>query len=76
MILMPAELVTVTSSLVKTTVHPASQNTPMLRRLFANVGMMVPEFVPGGRCGKSMVAVVDEFSNFPSAMPTVVGNAL
>jgi hypothetical protein len=56
--------------------NPASQNTPMLRRLFANVGMMVPELVPGGRCGKSMVAVVDEFSNFPSAMPTVVGNAL
>ena len=48
----------------------------MLRRLFANVGMMVQELVPGGRCGKSMVAVVDEFSNCPSAMPTVVGDAL
>ena len=76
MILLPAELLTVTASLVKTTVHPASQNTPMLRRLLANVGMMVPELVPGGRCGKSMVAVVDECSNFPSAMPTVIGLAL
>jgi hypothetical protein len=48
----------------------------MLRRLFANVGMMVPALVPGGRFGKSMVAVVDECSSFPSAMPTVIGLAL
>ena len=34
------------------------------------------EFVPGVRCGKSMVAVVEEWSNFPSAIPTVVGVAL
>jgi len=37
---MPAELCIKAKSLVKVTVQPASQNTPMLRRLLATVGMM------------------------------------
>jgi hypothetical protein len=48
----------------------------MLRRLFANVGMMSPASVPGGRCGKSRDAVVDECRRSPLAMLTVVGKAL
>ena len=73
MILIPVELLIVTSSQVKTTVHPASQKTPMLRRLLENVDMMVPVDVPGGSCGRLMVAVVDEWRSWPSAMLTVVG---
>ena len=45
----PAELNIETLSLVKVAVQPASQNTPMLRRLLANVGMMRPASGPGGR---------------------------
>ena len=72
----PVELYTDTSSLVKVTEQPASQNTPMLRRLFANVGMMRPASVPGGKLGKSSDAVVDECRRSPLAMLTVIGYAL
>lgn len=63
-------------SLLKVTVHPASQNTPMLRRLLANVGMMKPASVPGGRWGKLSDAMVEECSRSPFAMLTAIGSAL
>lgn len=72
----PVELYTETLCLVKVTEQPASQNTPMLRRLLANVGMMRPASVPGGRFGKSSDAVVEECRRSPLAMLTVIGNAL
>ncbi len=53
----PALLVTVAVCLVKVTLQSASQNTPILRRLLTNEGMIWQLAVPGGRSGKSSVAV-------------------
>lgn len=61
---------------MKVTEQPTSQNTPMLRRLLANVGIMRPASVPGGRCEKLSDAVVDECTKSPLAMLTVMGSAL
>lgn len=62
--------------MVKVTVQPASQKTPMLRRLLANVGMTRPASVPGGRLGKLSDAVVDERMRSPFAILTAIGSAL
>jgi len=62
--------------LVKVTVQPASQNTPILRRLLANVDMTRPASVPGGRLGRLSDAVVDEWIRSPFAMLTAIGSAL
>ncbi len=43
----PVLLITLTSVSVKITVRPASQNQPMLRRLFVKVLMMWQSLVPG-----------------------------
>jgi hypothetical protein len=75
-ITIPALLVTVTLCLVKVTVQSASQNTPMLRRLFTKDGMMWQLAVPGGRFGRSSVALAIDLQVFPSASPTIVGGAL
>ena len=53
----PALLVTVALCLVKVTLQSASQNTPILRRLLTNEGMIWQLAVPGGRSGRSSVAV-------------------
>ena len=62
--------------MVKVTVQPASQNTPILRRLLANVDMTRPASVPGGRLGRLSDAVVDEWMRSPFAMLTAIGSAL
>ena len=62
--------------MVKVTVQPASQKTPMLRRLLANEDMTRPASVPGGRLGRLSDAVVDEWIRSPFAMLTAIGNAL
>jgi hypothetical protein len=54
----------------------ASQNTPILRRLLANDGIMVQFVVPGGRFGRLMEAVEDNCSNCPLAILMVVGAVL
>ena len=61
---------------MKVTVQPASQNTPILRRLLANVDMTRPASVPGGRLGRLSDAVVDEWIRSPFAMLTASGSAL
>lgn len=61
---------------MKVTVQPASQKTPMLRRLLANEDMTRPASVPGGRLGRLSDAVVDEWIRSPFAMLTAIGNAL
>ncbi len=53
----PALLVTVAVCLVKVTLQSASQNTPILRRLLTNEGMIWQLAVPGRRSGRSSVAV-------------------
>ena len=53
----PALLVTVAACLVKVTLQSALQNTPILRRLLTNEGMIWQLAVPGGRSGRSSVAV-------------------
>ena len=70
MINLPAELWIKAQSWWKVTVQPASQNTLMLRRLLATVGMTRPASVPGGRLGKLSDAVVDELIRSPLAMLT------
>jgi hypothetical protein len=50
-------LVTVAVCLVKVTLQSALQNTPILRRLLTNEGMIWQLAVPGGRSGRSSVAV-------------------
>ena len=72
----PALLVTVTLCLVKVTVQSVSQNTPMLRRLLTKDGMMWQLAVPGGRFGRSSIALAIDLQVFPSASPTIVGGAL
>ena len=62
--------------MLKVTVQPASQKTPMLRRLLANEDMTRPASVPGGRLGRLSDAVVDEWIRSPFAMLTAIGNAL
>jgi hypothetical protein len=69
-------LVTVALCLVKVTLQSASQKTPILRRLLANDGIMVQFVVPGGRFGRLVEAVADNFSNCPLAILMVVGAAL
>ena len=61
---------------MKVTVQPASQNTPILRRLLANVDMTRPASVPGGRLGRLSDAVVDEWIRSLFAMLTAIGSAL
>lgn len=61
---------------MKVTVQPASQNTPILRRLLANVDMTRPASVPGGRLGRLSDAVVDEWIRSPFAMLMAIGSAL
>ena len=56
--------------------QPASQNTPMQRRLLAKVDMTRPASVPGGRLGRLSDAVVDERIRSPFAMLTAIGSAL
>ena len=58
------------------TVHPASQNFPILIRLFVNVGMMCLLVVPMGRLSKSSVAVAANCSNLPDAVPTILASSL
>ena len=58
------------------TVHPASQNFPILIRLFVNVGMMCSSAVPMGRWGKSRVAVAADCSNLPNAVLKILAGAL
>ena len=53
----PALLVTVAVCLVKVTLQSVSQNTPILRRLLTNEGMIWQLAVPGGKSGRSSVAV-------------------
>ncbi len=72
----PALLVTVAACLVKVTLQSASQNTPILRRLLTNEGMIWQLAVPGGRSGRSSVAVAIDLQKFPSASPTTVVGAL
>ena len=55
--------------MVKVTVQPASQNTPILRRLLANVDMT-------SRLGRLSDAVVDEWIRSLFAMLTAIGSAL
>ena len=43
---------------MKTAVHLASQNMPMLKRLLAKVGMVALLVVFGGRCGRLIAAVL------------------
>ena len=62
--------------MLKVTVQPASQKTPMLRRLLANEDMTRPASVPGGRLGRLSDAVVDEWIRSLFAMLTAIGNAL
>ena len=54
---------TIIPVLVKVTVHPASQNFPILIRLFVKVGMMCPSAVPMGRLGESSLADAADCSN-------------
>ncbi len=53
----PALLVTVAVCLVKVTLQSALQSTPIVRRLLTNEGMIWQLAVPGGRSGRSSVAV-------------------
>lgn len=59
----PSALLIVTSDFVNVTEQSASQNTPILRRLLANDGMMVQSVVPGGRPWSLMEAVADDCSS-------------
>ena len=72
----PSLLVTVTVCLVKVTMQSALQNKPMLRRLLTKSGMIWQLAVPGGRFGRSSVALAIDLQMFPSASPTTVGGAL
>jgi hypothetical protein len=72
----PSESLIVTSDFVKVTEQSASQNTPILRRLLANDGMIVQSVVPGGKLGRLMDAVADDCSSWPLAILIVVGAAL
>ena len=72
----PSELLIVASNFVNVMEQLASQNTPILRRLLANDGIMVQFVVPGGRFGRLVEAVADNFSNCPLAILMVVGAAL
>ncbi len=76
MMMVPWESNIVTSVLVNKTEHSASQKIPMLSRLLIKSGMMVPVVVPGGSCGKLMVAVADECSTCPLAILMFVGGEL
>ena len=71
----PALLVTVAVCLVKVTLQSALQNTPILRRLLTKEGMMWQLAVPGGRSGRSNVAVAMDLQKLPSASPTTVVGA-
>ena len=58
------------------TVHPASQNLPMLSRLLVNELMMWQSSVPGGRFGRRSSACPLDWMRLPSAMVTEVGVAV
>ena len=72
----PVLLSTLTSVSVKMTVHPASQNLPMLSRLLVNELMMWQSSVPGGRFGRRSSACPLDWMRLPSAMVTEVGVAV
>ncbi len=74
-ITIPALFVTVAVCLVKVTLQSASQNTPILRRLLTKEGMMWQLAVPGGRSGRSSVAIAMDLQTFLSASPTTVVGA-
>ena len=69
----PVFLMTLTSVSVKITVHPASQNLPMLSRLLANDVMIWQSLVPGGRFGRRSFACPVDWMLCPLAMLTNVG---
>ena len=56
-----------------TAVHLASQNMPMLRRLLAKVGIIVPLVIFGGRYGRLMMDVAMDWMQWPLAMVMVDG---
>jgi hypothetical protein len=62
--------------LVKVTVHPASQNFPILMMLFVNVGMMWLSVFPMGRFGKLGVAVAENCNSWPNAVLMDLASAL
>ena len=72
----PVFLMTLTSVSVKITVHPASQNLPMLSRLLANDVMIWQSLVPGGKCGRKSSACPLDWMRLPSAIMTEVGIAV
>ena len=69
----PTLLKTLTSVLVNITVHPASQNFPMLSRLLVNDGMIWQSSLPGGRFGSWSLACPMDRMLCPLAMLTHVG---
>ena len=69
-------LITWTSVLVNMTLHPASQNRPMLSRLFVKELIMWQSSVPDGKCGSRSLACPIAVMVSPLAMFTVVGGSL
>ncbi len=67
---------TLTLVSVKITVHPASQNLPILSRLLVNDGMMWQSLLPGGSFGSRSFACPVDWMLCPLAMVTDVGVAL
>ena len=66
-----------TSCLVKTTVQSALQMGPTPTSVLVKEGMMYP--VVGkydSNCGIGSIAVADDFSTCPSALPTIIVEAL
>ena len=64
----PVLSMTLTLVSVKITVHPASQNLPMLSRLLVNDGMIWQSSLPGGRFGRRKIACPVDWMLCPLAM--------
>ena len=69
----PVFLIIFTSAAVKITLHPASQNLPMLRRLLVNELIMWQSLVPGGKFGSRILACPMACMRSSLAVSTVVG---